>query len=57
MLYLDNPEGVSRESRRKLLDAVNELHHHKLQQHSDPALEARIAQYEMAFRMQQPFRK
>ncbi|MBX3178812.1 MAG: DUF1501 domain-containing protein [Candidatus Hydrogenedentes bacterium] len=53
VLYLDNPEGVSRESRRKLLDAVNELHHHKLQQHSDPALEARIAQYEMAFRMQQ----
>jgi len=53
VLYLDNPDGVSRESRRKLLDAVNELHHHKLQQHSDPALEARISQYEMAFRMQE----
>jgi hypothetical protein len=53
VLYLDNPEGVSRESRRKLLDTVNALHHHKLAQDSDPALEARIAQYEMAFRMQQ----
>ena len=53
VLYLDNPEGVTRESRRKLLDRVNELHHHKLAKNSDPALEARIAQYEMAFRMQQ----
>ena len=53
VLYLDNPEGVTRESRRKLLDTIGELHQHKLAQHSDPALEARIAQYEMAFRMQQ----
>ena len=53
VLYLENPEGVSRESRRKLLDRVNELHLYKQAQHSDPALEARIAQYEMAFRMQE----
>jgi hypothetical protein len=53
VLYLDNPDGISRGSRRKLLDSVQELHRHKQAQHSDPALEARIAQYEMAFRMQQ----
>jgi len=53
VLYLQNPDGVSRESRRMLLDRVAELHQHKLAQTGDPALEARIAQYEMAFRMQQ----
>ena len=53
MLYLENPDGISRGSRRQLLDSLQELHLHKQAQHSDPALEARIAQYEMAFRMQQ----
>lgn len=53
VLYLENPDGVSRGSRRKLLDSLQALHEHKQAQHSDPALEARISQYEMAFRMQQ----
>ena len=53
VLYLENPDGISRGSRRQLLDSLQELHLHKQAQHSDPALEARIAQYEMAFRMQQ----
>jgi hypothetical protein len=52
VLYLGNPEGVAAESRRKLLDRLHELHAFHAEQDSDPALEARIAQYEMAFRMQ-----
>lgn len=48
VLYLNNPDGISRTSRRKMLDRLRELHH--LQQ--DHAVEARIAQYEMAYRMQ-----
>ncbi len=52
VLYLNNPAGVDRESRRKALNKIQELHEWQLAQTSDPALETRIAQYEMAFRMQ-----
>jgi predicted nucleotidyltransferase len=52
VLYLDNPPGVSRESRRVMLDRVNELHQLELQERLDPLIEQRIAQSEMAFRMQ-----
>ncbi len=52
VLYLTNPEGISRESRRHLLDGLNELHRLELQQRLDPLIEARIEQSEMAFRMQ-----
>jgi hypothetical protein len=52
VLYLNNPPGVSGESRRKLLDRLNELHHLQYQDVGDPAINARIAQYEMAYRMQ-----
>ncbi len=52
VLYLGKPDGVSRESRRQLIDRLHALHEYHAQQSSDPALEARIAQYEMAFRMQ-----
>jgi hypothetical protein len=51
VLYLENP-GVSRESRRMLLDRLAEMHALHQEQNADPRLEARIAQYEMAFRMQ-----
>jgi len=52
VLYLSNPPGISRQMRREWLDdvaAVNELNQ---QQYGDPEIGARIAQYEMAFRMQ-----
>lgn len=52
VLYLPNPEGVTRENRRTLLDALSDLnqrHHERL---GDPDTLTRIAQYEMAFRMQ-----
>lgn len=50
--YLANPKGVSAESRRTLLDDVAALNELNLQQYGDPEIETRIAQYEMAFRMQ-----
>mgnify|MGYP002624549893 CR=1 FL=1 len=52
VLYLDNPEGISRELRRGQLDDLAELNRLKLGQVGDPEINTRIAQYEMAFRMQ-----
>jgi hypothetical protein len=52
VLYLDNPDGVSRESRRKMLDRLEELHALQTEQEGDPEIAARVAQYEMAYRMQ-----
>ncbi|QEG41929.1 DUF1501 domain-containing protein [Roseimaritima ulvae] len=52
VLYLSNPPGVSAQSRRKLLDGLAELHESLYEQTLDPAVESRIAQYEMAYRMQ-----
>ncbi len=52
VLYLENPNGISRENRRAMIDALDELHQIKLKQTADPVVEAKLAQYEMAFRMQ-----
>ena len=52
ILYLNSPQGVSTEGRRKMLDRLKELHEIQLEKTGDPGLETRIAQYEMAFRMQ-----
>ncbi len=52
VLYLGNPDGVSRESRRLLLDRLKELHAHAAERTGDTAVDARIAQYEMSYRMQ-----
>ncbi len=52
VLYLSNPEGVDRKSRRALLDHLRELHEANRAYHGDDAVDTRIAQYEMAFRMQ-----
>ena len=52
VLYLSNPDGIDKQSRRKMLDRQNELHQRQLQRESDPEIETRIAQYELAFRMQ-----
>lgn len=52
VLYLNNPPGVDTQSRKRMLDALQQLHHAKLAEQSDPQLETRIAQYEMAFKMQ-----
>ena len=52
VLYLDNPSGVSGKSRRKLLDSLRDLHEHQLAITGDPEINTRIAQFEMAYRMQ-----
>ena len=52
VLYVSNPPGVSPENRRALLDGLRELHEHQFAATPDAAIAARIANYEMAFRMQ-----
>ncbi len=52
VLYLKSPDGVDQASRRKALDRIQQMHQLRLAETSDPELETRIAQYEMAYRMQ-----
>ncbi|HEX7862178.1 MAG TPA: DUF1501 domain-containing protein [Verrucomicrobiae bacterium] len=52
VLFLKNPDGISGESRRKMLDRLAELHALQYQDLGDPEINARVAQYEMAYRMQ-----
>ncbi len=52
VLYLDNPKGIDRDMRRRMLDGIaeiNQAHHDSV---GDPEILTRIAQYELAFRMQ-----
>ena len=52
VLYLSNPQGLSREVRRTQLDAIDQLNAMNLQSAGDPEISTRISQYEMAYRMQ-----
>ncbi len=52
VLYLNNPAGVTPAARRLLLDRVRELNQCAAQRLGDSEVDARIAQYEMAYRMQ-----
>jgi uncharacterized protein (DUF1501 family) len=52
VLYVRNPPGVDRAARRDMLDALNQLNAQSLARYGDPETQTRIAQYEMAFRMQ-----
>ncbi|HLV79776.1 MAG TPA: DUF1501 domain-containing protein [Chthonomonadaceae bacterium] len=52
VLYLANPEGVSPHARRSLLDTLNALNKDQYEKQLDPEIESRMAQYEMAYRMQ-----
>ena len=52
VLYLSNPEGIDADSKRLMLDSLKQLHKVQLAETPDPRIEARIAQYELAFRMQ-----
>lgn len=52
VLYLSDPPGISREVRRKFLDDLAELNQLNAKEYGDPEIQARIAQYEMAYRMQ-----
>lgn len=52
VLYIRNPAGVSPASRRKMLDGLARLNQMTLDRYSDPETVTRMAQYEMAWRMQ-----
>jgi hypothetical protein len=52
ILYASNPAGMSRESRRRTLDALQELNQSEAALWGDPETVTRIAQYELAYRMQ-----
>jgi len=52
VLYLSNPPGIDAESRRGMLDGLAQLNRDQFQTYADPEIMARIAQYELAFRMQ-----
>lgn len=52
VLYLPNPPGVTGNDRRQMLDSLAQLNQHRFDQIGDPEIQTRIAQYEMAFRMQ-----
>jgi hypothetical protein len=52
VLYLSDPPGLTRDRRRNLLDGLAALNEHLYKRAGDPEIETRIAQYEMAFRMQ-----
>jgi hypothetical protein len=52
VLYLSNPDGMDRASRRLLLDGLGEMNHFAHERYSDPEIATRTAQYEMAFQMQ-----
>ncbi len=52
VLYLSNPAGMTTEMRRSTLDRLSALNSQRLATVGDPEIQTRIAQYEMAFRMQ-----
>lgn len=52
VLYLKDPKGMNREDRRRMLDKLAELNNMNYETFGDPEIQAKVQQYEMAFRMQ-----
>ncbi len=52
VLYLSDPPGISRSTRRQMLDGIAALDKMRSEEFGDPEIETRIGQYEMAYRMQ-----
>ena len=52
VLFLSNPAGMTDSARRRFIDDLAALNETKLQDYGDPEISTRIAQYEMAYRMQ-----
>ena len=52
VLYLNNPKGIDRKLRRRMLDDVAAVNEEKLRDFGDPEIATRIEQYELAYRMQ-----
>ena len=52
VLYLSDPPGIDKATRRRMLDGIARLNQMNAEAYGDPEIETRIAQYEMAYRMQ-----
>jgi hypothetical protein len=52
VLYLNNPEGLDKDGRRRMLDQLSQLNSIAYDQFGDPEIQAKVQQYEMAYRMQ-----
>lgn len=52
VLYLNNPESINKDDRRKMLDKLEELNAETFKESNDPEINAKVQQYEMAYRMQ-----
>ena len=52
VLFLSNPPGITSERRRAMLDDLAQLNRMKFNDYQDPEIQTRIAQYELAYRMQ-----
>ncbi len=52
VLFLSNPAGITMDVRRRMLDSLSRLNQQRFEEVADPEIQTRIAQYEMAFRMQ-----
>lgn len=52
VLYLNDPSGMTRDQRRRMLDQLSELNAMGLNEFGDPEIQTKIQQYELAYRMQ-----
>jgi hypothetical protein len=52
VLFLNNPESINKTDRRKMLDKLEELNAETFKESGDPEINAKVQQYEMAYRMQ-----
>lgn len=52
VLYLNNPDGIHKQDRRRALDYIRKLNEKQYEKSYDPEIESKINQYEMAYRMQ-----
>lgn len=52
VLFLSDPDGIDRDLKKKTIDAINDVNKQHFKEYNDPETLTRIAQYEMAFRMQ-----
>lgn len=52
VLYLSDPEGMSRSLRQKSIEAINKINRQQYEEFQDPEILTRISQYELAYRMQ-----
>lgn len=52
VLYLNNPAGIDAHTRRRMLDGLSQMNAQRFDTVGDPEIQTRIAQYEMAYRMQ-----